>query len=80
MLRGVTRGIRPLAIGAVVAIVWGYFAAQYPYLLPQSLTIEDAVGAAATQTEVIIVFIAAAVVCLPSLGLLYVLAHRRALE
>jgi len=80
LTRGITFGIRPLAVGAVVAVVWGYFVAQYPYMLPESLSIDEAVGASATQTEVIVVFIVAAVVCVPSLGLLYVLSHRRALE
>jgi cytochrome d ubiquinol oxidase subunit II len=77
---GVTRGIRPLAVGAVVAVVWGFFVAQHPYMLPESLTIKEAVGASATQTEVIVVFLVAGVVCLPALGLLYVLSQRRALE
>ena len=80
LARGVTRWIRPLAVAAVVAVVWGFFVAQHPYMLPESLTIADAVGASATQTEVIVVFLVAGVVCLPALGLLYVLSHRRALE
>jgi cytochrome d ubiquinol oxidase subunit II len=80
LLRGVTRGIRPLAVGAVAAVVWGFFVAQHPYMLPKSLTIDEAVGASATQTEVIVVFLVAGVVCVPALALLYVLSHRRALE
>ena len=39
--RGVRRGARPLAVGAVVAVIWGWGVAQYPYLLPQTLTIEQ---------------------------------------
>ena len=35
--RGATRGARALAIGAVVAVVWGWGVAQYPYLLPETL-------------------------------------------
>ncbi|HYU16016.1 MAG TPA: cytochrome d ubiquinol oxidase subunit II [Solirubrobacterales bacterium] len=80
LARGITRGLRPLAVGAVVAVIWGFFVAQYPYMVPESLTIEDAAGASATLTEVIVVFLVAGVVCLPSLGLLYVLSQRRALE
>ena len=80
LTRGIIRGIRPLAVGAVVAVVWGYFVASFPYMLPKSLKINEAVGASATQTEVIVVFLVAGVLCLPALGLLYVLAHRRALE
>jgi cytochrome d ubiquinol oxidase subunit II len=77
---GVTRGLRPAAIGAVVTLVWGWFAAQFPYMLPTSLKIGDAVGASATQTGVIVVFVIAGLLCLPSLGLLYWLSQRGALE
>ena len=40
--REARRGARPLAIGAVVAIVWGWGIAQHPYLLPTQLTIDSA--------------------------------------
>lgn len=49
-------------------------------MLPTTLTIPDAAGASATLTEVIVVFLIAGVVCLPSLGFLYVLSQRSALE
>ena len=29
----------PAAVGAVVTLIWGYFAAAFPYMLPTSLTI-----------------------------------------
>jgi cytochrome bd ubiquinol oxidase subunit II len=80
LARGATSGTRPLAVGAVVAVVWGFFVAQHPYMLPQSLTIENAAGASATLTSVIVVFLVAGVVCLPALGLLYFLSQRSALE
>ena len=34
--RGATAGPRALAVGAVVAVIWGWGVAQYPYLLPQT--------------------------------------------
>jgi cytochrome bd ubiquinol oxidase subunit II len=80
LARGITRGIRPLAVGAVVAVVWGFFVAQHPYMLPESLTIENAAGASAALTSMIVVFLIAGVVILPALGLLYILAQRSALE
>ena len=40
--RGARRGARPLAVGAVVAVIWGWGVAQHPYLLPQDLTIDAA--------------------------------------
>ena len=78
--RGAQRGIRPLAIGAVAAVIWGWGAAQYPYLLPESLTIEEGAGASGTLTAVLIVFGIAVVVVLPALGLLYTLDQRSLLE
>jgi cytochrome d ubiquinol oxidase subunit II len=80
LLRGKHRGARPLAVGAVAAVIWGWGVAQYPYLLPQSLTINDGAGASATLTAVLIVFGVAVVVVLPALGFLYALAQRSVLE
>ena len=78
--RGARRGARPLAVGAVVAVIWGWGVAQYPYLLPQTLTIKDGAGASETLTAVLIVFGVAVVVVLPALGFLYTLAQRSVLE
>jgi cytochrome bd ubiquinol oxidase subunit II len=78
--RGVRRGARPLAVGAVVAVIWGWGVAQFPYLLPESLTISDGSADGDTLTMVIIVFGAAALLVLPSIGLLYTLTQRGRLE
>jgi cytochrome bd ubiquinol oxidase subunit II len=78
--RGGRRGTRPLAVGAVVAVVWGWGAAQHPYLLPQSLTISEGAGAQTTLEAVLIVFAVAVLVVLPSLGFLYTLTQRSVLR
>ncbi len=78
--RGERRGTRPLAVGAVVAVIWGWGVAQFPYLLPQTLTIKEGAGASATMTAVLVVFGVAVVVVLPALGFLYTLAQRSVLE
>ncbi len=80
LITGRYMGLRAAAVGAAVAVIWGYFAAAFPYMLPTSLTISDAAGASATLTEVIVVFGVAAVTCVPALILLYVLSQRSALE
>jgi len=72
--------LRPAAVGAVAAVIWGWFAAQHPYLLPEEMTIGEAAGADATLTTVIVVFGIAALLVLPSLAVLFVLAQRDALE
>jgi cytochrome d ubiquinol oxidase subunit II len=74
--RGARRGARPLAIGAVAAVIFGWGVAQNPYLLPKTLTIADAAAPTATLTGVLIVFGAAVVLVLPSIALLFTLAQR----
>jgi cytochrome d ubiquinol oxidase subunit II len=78
--RGGRRPLRPLAAGAVVAVIWGWAVAQFPYLLPTSLRIDQAAAPDATMTIVFIVFAVAAVLVLPSMGLLYTLSQRDLLE
>jgi cytochrome d ubiquinol oxidase subunit II len=80
LLRGGRRPLRPLAAGAVVAVIWGWGVAQFPYLLPTSLKIGEAAAPSATLDVVFVVFAIAAVLVLPSLGLLYTLTQRDLLE
>jgi cytochrome d ubiquinol oxidase subunit II len=74
--RGERRGLRPLAMLAVAAVIWGWGVAQFPYLLPTSLDIATAAAPGPTLTSVLIVFCVAAITILPALGLLYTLAQR----
>jgi cytochrome d ubiquinol oxidase subunit II len=78
--RGAPRGTRPLAVAAVVAVIWGWGVAQYPYLLPQTLTIDEGAGASETLTAVLVVFGMAVVIVLPALALLFTLDQRSLLE
>jgi cytochrome bd ubiquinol oxidase subunit II len=78
--RGAPRGIRPLAVGATVAVIWGWGVAQYPYLLPQTLTIDEGAGASETLTALLVVFGVALLVVVPALALLYTLDQRTVLE
>jgi|SRR4051794_13594876 cytochrome d ubiquinol oxidase subunit II len=78
--RGVRRGARPLAIGAVVAVVWGWGLAQHPYLLPTQLTISAGAAPSATLTSVLIVFGVAVLLVIPSIVLLFTLAQRSLIE
>lgn len=80
LLRGGRRPLRPLAAGAVVAVIWGWGVAQFPYLLPTSLRIDQAAAPDPTLNVIFIVFAIAAVLVLPSLGLLYTLSQRDLLE
>ena len=78
--RGARRGARPLAVGAVAAVIWGWAVAQYPYVLPQTLTIDQAAAPSETLTSVLIVFVVAVLLVLPSIGLLYTLVQRNLVE
>ena len=80
LVRGTRRGLRPLAVGAVVALIAGWAVAQHPYLLPESLTIEQAAGVDSTLTAVIITFFFALAIVGPALVFLYWLSQQQALE
>jgi cytochrome d ubiquinol oxidase subunit II len=80
LARGIARGARPLAVGAVVAVIWGWGAAQYPYLLPQSLKIADGAAPSTTLSTILIVFGVAVLVVVPSIVLLYTLAQHGVVE
>ena len=57
-------------------MIWGWGVAQFPYLLPTSLRITEAAAPDPTLDAVFVVFAVAAVLVLPSLGLLYWLSQR----
>jgi cytochrome bd ubiquinol oxidase subunit II len=80
LVSGRNYGLRVAAVGAGTAVIWGYFAAAFPYVLPTSLTISQAAAPSGTLTAVIVVFAAAVVTVIPSLLLLYALSQRQALE
>lgn len=80
LLRENHRGARLLAMGAVVAVIWGWGVAQWPYLLPETLKVSAGAAPDATLWTVLIVFGVAAVTILPSLGLLYLLDQKSILE
>ena len=77
LLRGARgQALRPLSVGAVVAVIWGWGVAQFPYLLPTSLKITQSAAPGPTLDAVLVVFAAAVVVVLPALGLLYWLSQK----
>jgi cytochrome d ubiquinol oxidase subunit II len=78
--RRAPRGARPLAVGAVVAVIWGWGVAQYPYLLPTELKISDGAAPSATLNGVLIVFGVAVVLVLPAIALLFTLTQRGLIE
>jgi cytochrome bd ubiquinol oxidase subunit II len=75
LLLDVTRLVRPLAVLAVGAVIWGWAIGQYPYVLPPWLTIARAAAPPATLgTELVVVGIIVILVA-PSFALLFRLAQ-----
>lgn len=78
-------GVRPLAVGAFVAVIAGWAVAQHPYLLPppaggEGLRIDQAAAPDGTLVALLVVSGAAAVVVLPALALLFSLVQRERLD
>jgi len=78
--RDAPRGTRLLAVGAVVAIVWGWGVAQYPDILPGTLSLADAAAPIGSLEALLVVFVVAALIIAPSLVLLYLLDQRSRLS
>jgi cytochrome bd ubiquinol oxidase subunit II len=73
-------GIRILAALGVACVVWGWGVASYPVLLPgTTVTLSNAGAPDTTMIAIIVVFVAAVVLVMPSFVLLYMLQGRRLL-
>ncbi|MCW0214264.1 MAG: cytochrome d ubiquinol oxidase subunit II [Pseudonocardia sp.] len=74
--RAAARGARALAVVAVATAVVSWGVAQWPYVLPESLTFTAAASSSGTLTAVLVAVALAVVVVLPGFVLLYVLDQR----
>lgn len=74
------RFTRILAAGAVAAIVWGWGVAQEPWMLPETLRLDDAAAASSTLWAVVVVFGLAIALIGPSMALLFHLDQRSELD
>ena len=72
--------VRLLAVATVVSVLLGWGAAQYPYILPTTLTIDQAAAPGPVLAWLVIVFILATVIVAPALLLLWVLDQRSRLD
>ncbi|MFJ6835948.1 cytochrome d ubiquinol oxidase subunit II [Streptomyces sp. NPDC091209] len=68
------------SVGAVALVIAAWGAAQRPYLIPTSLTVQQAAGAAASLHWLLIVTVIAIVLVGPALAVLYRLDTRGLLE
>ena len=74
--RAIRRGARLAAVGAVAGLVLAWGVAQWDYLLPTSLTVDQAAAPSGTITAVLVATGLAAVLIVPSFVLLYVLDQK----
>jgi cytochrome d ubiquinol oxidase subunit II len=76
LARNASRGARLLAIGAVASVVIAWGVAQWPYILPETLTVYDAAAPTSTLTTLLVAAIGAVLIVLPGFILLYTLDQR----
>jgi cytochrome d ubiquinol oxidase subunit II len=76
LVRDAAGGARLLAIAAVASIVCSWGVAQWPYLLPESLTFSAAAAPSGTLAAILVAVGLAAVIVLPGFALLYVLDQK----
>jgi cytochrome d ubiquinol oxidase subunit II len=76
LLRDEHRFARVAAVGAVGGIVAAWGVAQWPYVIPESMTVEATAAPSGTLGAVIVVFVLACLFILPAIGLLYWLDQR----
>jgi cytochrome d ubiquinol oxidase subunit II len=77
---GRPRGTRILAAATVAAVIGAWGIAQWPYMLPESLTVDAAAGDSTTLEWILVVFVVAIVLVIPSIFLLFLLDQRSRLE
>ncbi|MDQ1459428.1 MAG: cytochrome bd ubiquinol oxidase subunit [Actinomycetota bacterium] len=80
LLRDAYAWARFSAALAIVAVLFGWAAGQYPYMLEHSLRISDAAGAHATLVAILAVLGVGALVLVPALTWLLVLTQRGTLS
>jgi NADH:ubiquinone reductase (H+-translocating) len=72
--------VRLLAVATVVSVLLGWGVAQYPYVLPTTLTVDQAAASGAVLSWLVITFILFIVAVIPALILLFVLDQRGRLD
>lgn len=68
---------RLLAITQVSLVVWGWGAAQYPYLVVPGLRIDEAAAEEGVLRPILLILLAGSVILLPAFGYLFIIFKRR---
>ena len=80
LVRNATHWARLLAIGAVATVVGAWGVAQWPYILPESLTVSEAAAPSSTLATLLVAAIGMLVIVVPGFILLYTLDQRSLLQ
>ena len=76
LLRDEHRFARVAAIGAVGGIVAAWGVAQWPYVIPPSMTVEATAAPSGTLEAVVVAFVLACIFIVPAIAFLYALDQR----
>jgi cytochrome d ubiquinol oxidase subunit II len=76
LVRDATRWARLLAVIAVASVVVGWGVAQWPYILPTSLEVDDAAAPSGTLATLVVATVLLLVIVVPGFRFLYVLDQR----
>ena len=76
LLRANHHGARLAAVGAVAAVIVGWGVAQWDYILPESLTVEEAAAPSGTIDAVLVATVLAVLFIFPAIAFLFVLDQR----
>jgi cytochrome bd ubiquinol oxidase subunit II len=79
LVRDAARGARVLAVLAVAAIIVAWGVAQWPYLLPETLTVKEASAPTGTLTALVVAVVLAVLIVLPGFLILFSLVQRQLL-
>lgn len=71
---------RGAAVVATVAVLWGWGAGQYPWMLEGEVTVADAAASDAVMVGLLVAFVAAGLLAVPPLVWMYYLTERRMLD
>ena len=76
LIRANHHGARLAAVGAVAAVIVGWGVAQWDYILPESLTVEEAAAPSGTIGAVLVATVLAVLFIFPAIAFLFVLDQR----
>ncbi len=76
LMRDDHRGARLAAVGAVASVIVGWGVAQWDYMLPETLTVDDAAAPSGTLGTVIVATVLAVIFIFPAIGWLFVLDQK----